>query len=62
MARCAYCGSETELFVNGTPVCVECDKARQPNRGEMPNQDGLAERKGRSGAEYSRLKQFGGTN
>jgi hypothetical protein len=42
MARCAYCGVETQLFVNGTPVCVRCDQARQP---EMP-------KSGNNGREY----------
>jgi hypothetical protein len=36
MARCAYCGAETQLFVNGTPVCVPCEGTRQP---EMPEGD-----------------------
>jgi len=26
MAKCAYCGSETELHVNNIPVCLECDE------------------------------------
>jgi hypothetical protein len=51
MARCAYCGAETQLFFNATPVCIECDEARQPNRVEMPNQDGLPESMGGSGAD-----------
>jgi len=29
MAQCKYCGSGTELFVDGVPVCIECDKAMQ---------------------------------
>jgi hypothetical protein len=24
MARCAYCGTETELFEGPTPVCIHC--------------------------------------
>ena len=24
MAKCAYCGSETELFNNGVAVCLKC--------------------------------------
>lgn len=27
MTQCKYCGSETELFVNGVPVCLECTAA-----------------------------------
>ena len=29
MARCAYCESETELFNGGTPICAQCDNAKQ---------------------------------
>ena len=29
MAECAYCKSETELFENGTPICVSCAAARE---------------------------------
>ena len=30
MAKCVYCGSETELYVNGVPVCLSCsDTARR---------------------------------
>ena len=25
MAKCARCGAETILHVNGTPVCTDCD-------------------------------------
>ena len=24
MARCSYCGSETELYEGGTPICLAC--------------------------------------
>src|SRR5579862_4027167 len=24
MAACAYCGAETELYVNGVPICPKC--------------------------------------
>jgi hypothetical protein len=27
MAKCVYCGSETELYVNGVPVCLSCSDA-----------------------------------
>jgi hypothetical protein len=27
MARCAYCGDETELYSGGVPVCPECSQA-----------------------------------
>jgi hypothetical protein len=28
MALCVYCRKETELYVGGIPVCVECSEAR----------------------------------
>ena len=31
MAQCAYCKAETELYENGTPVCVVCAGARAVN-------------------------------
>ena len=27
MAECKYCGSETQLYVNNVPVCIECSEA-----------------------------------
>jgi hypothetical protein len=27
MAKCVYCGSETELYVSGVPVCLSCSDA-----------------------------------
>jgi hypothetical protein len=36
MARCAYCGVETQLFSNGTPICIKCDKAHEPTRDHTP--------------------------
>jgi hypothetical protein len=26
MERCSHCGADTELYVNGVPLCVKCDK------------------------------------
>jgi len=38
MAQCAYCKTETELYENGTPVCVACAGAKavspQPSSAE----------------------------
>lgn len=28
MAQCAYCKTETELYENGTPICVACSDAK----------------------------------
>jgi hypothetical protein len=33
MANCAYCKTETELYENGTPVCVGCATAKEGNSG-----------------------------
>jgi hypothetical protein len=34
MAHCAFCKSETELYENGTPICVHCAEAREA--GSVP--------------------------
>ena len=31
MAECAYCKTETELYENGTPICVVCAGAKTAN-------------------------------
>jgi len=31
MAQCAYCKTETELYENGTPVCVACAVVKAVN-------------------------------
>jgi hypothetical protein len=31
MAKCVRCGSETELFDSGIPVCVQCANEREAN-------------------------------
>ena len=28
MAQCSRCGAETLLFAGGTPICIDCDGAR----------------------------------
>ena len=28
MAKCINCGSDTDLIINGGPLCLECDKCR----------------------------------
>ncbi len=25
MAKCSYCGADTEMYVRNIPVCVKCD-------------------------------------
>jgi hypothetical protein len=32
MAKCSDCGSETELYSGGTPICVKCSKDRDAKR------------------------------
>ena len=26
MAKCAYCGADTVLYINNVPVCLDCDE------------------------------------
>ena len=49
MAECVYCGSETELYDCGVPVCVKCSKARQNDRNypDSKNPEQLLARQGR---------------
>jgi len=35
MARCAHCGAETQLFSNGSPICIECDAAREAEPDQL---------------------------
>jgi len=30
MPKCARCGAETSLYINGVPICLEC--AEKPDR------------------------------
>ena len=40
MAQCAYCKAETELYENGTPICIVCAGAKadtpRPSATESP--------------------------
>jgi hypothetical protein len=29
MAPCAYCGTETQLYENGVPICLKCSDERE---------------------------------
>ena len=31
MAACAYCGSDTELYNGGVPICLKCADLREAN-------------------------------
>jgi hypothetical protein len=33
MAECAYCKTETELYENGTPICIACASAKDGDPG-----------------------------
>ncbi len=45
MARCVTCAAETELYVNGSPLCIACsDKNEAPTRKPPQSSDaGLSE-------------------
>jgi hypothetical protein len=32
MAKCAWCDKETELYINGIPLCLDCDRDRESGR------------------------------
>lgn len=37
MARCKYCGSETQLYDNGVPVCIKClDEEAERRKSQNP--------------------------
>jgi hypothetical protein len=29
MAKCVWCGEETDLFIAGNPFCLKCEKNRE---------------------------------
>lgn len=45
MANCIRCGAETKLYVNGSPLCVDCDnnKTASPTPKKEPHPE-FAER------------------
>lgn len=38
MAKCVYCGSETELYDGGVPICLKCSEQRGAKH-KPPNSD-----------------------
>jgi hypothetical protein len=36
MEKCAFCGTETELYYNGVPVCLKCEQERYPKKTKPP--------------------------
>jgi hypothetical protein len=34
MQKCAYCGIDTALWVNGVPMCLVCSDARGPDKAK----------------------------
>lgn len=39
MGKCAKCGAETQLHVNGVPLCIECDRVRALETAEKGEAD-----------------------
>src|SRR5258705_10589714 len=37
MAQCAYCKTETDLYVSGVPICVKCSQSREAKAKEDHN-------------------------
>ena len=40
MAKCHVCGAETQLHVDGRPVCVRCDKMREAKPPQSEDRSG----------------------
>jgi hypothetical protein len=40
MAVCVYCGGETELYVNGVPICLKCSDERENRPSNKPPASG----------------------
>jgi hypothetical protein len=38
VAHCCRCGAETQLYVNGLPVCMNCDKAQPESDATRSNE------------------------
>jgi hypothetical protein len=38
MTKCVFCGAETELRVNGTPMCAKCDQKQEQKRAEAEDE------------------------
>jgi hypothetical protein len=36
MEKCAFCDNETQLYYNGVPVCLTCEKERYPGKTSQP--------------------------
>jgi len=36
MHKCVLCGADTILFINGLPICVECDEEREKKTLQYP--------------------------
>jgi hypothetical protein len=44
MAQCAVCGAATELYVNGVPLCSQCDDKRENRDAPMPERPDKADK------------------
>src|SRR5580692_8122604 len=40
MADCAYCGSETQLYMSGVPICLKCSNEREKKASKKPPTSG----------------------
>ena len=39
MAQCKFCGSETQLFDGGVPICLKCVAGPEKPKNEKPNKE-----------------------
>ena len=65
MARCAYCDSDTNLYMNTVPVCRECDEhgyipAKGTEANGQPRQTGSDFQTGLTDWIYATLVVTGG--
>lgn len=44
MALCIYCKAETELHINGQPVCIACEKAMSSAGNSLDDRPPVTER------------------
>jgi hypothetical protein len=39
MAKCSQCGAETQLYVNGVPICPACDNRSESTGSKPPHRE-----------------------
>ena len=57
MPRCLICGADTILHVNGTPICMKCDRERED--AKRINAEAEDERRRQESKKAMRLEQTG---